>query len=140
MKTSPPINRDPLPESFEQLNALHQLRPIKDDVDYDNAVELIDRLAVMEQPTPDQADYLATLTELVGRYDQEHYAAELPASSPIESLKYLMEQNDMSVSALGKLLGNRSLGSKLLRGERQLSKAHIRTLADHFKVNPSLFL
>jgi antitoxin component HigA of HigAB toxin-antitoxin module len=46
----------------------------------------------------------------------------------------------MTSSALGELLGHRSLGSKLLRGKRQLSKTHIRILADHFKVRADLFL
>ena len=46
----------------------------------------------------------------------------------------------MTASALGGLLGNRSIGSKLLRGERELSKAHIRRLCERFKVSADLFL
>jgi hypothetical protein len=44
------------------------------------------------------------------------------------------------VRSLGALLGNRSLGSKILRGERELSKTHLRILADRFKVEAGLFL
>jgi len=55
-------------------------------------------------------------------------------------LQYLCEQNDMPASALGELLGNRSLGSKVLRGERQLSKEHIRKRCDRFSVSSDLFL
>ena len=52
-----------------------------------------------------------------------------------------MEQSGINGSRLGELLGgNRSLGEKILRGERELSKAYIRTLAAHFKVSPGLFL
>ena len=140
MKTSTSIDGAPLPETFDQLNAMHQLRPLKDDVDYDNTAQLVDRLAVLAKPTQDQADYLATLTELVAKYDEEHYAADVPEASPIDTLKYLMEENEMSASALGELLGNRSLGSKLLRGERQLSKTHICVLAERFRISPALFL
>jgi antitoxin component HigA of HigAB toxin-antitoxin module len=46
----------------------------------------------------------------------------------------------MSAPDLGRLLGNRPLGAAILRGERGLSKTHIRTLADRFKANPGLFL
>ena len=46
----------------------------------------------------------------------------------------------MSVSDLGRLLGQRELGSKLLREERQLSKTIIVKLADHFHVSPAYFL
>ena len=120
---------------------MHQLRPIRDEIDYDNTVEMLDRLAVLDQRTPDQEDYLETLVALVGQYDDEHYTEDLTHLSPLDSLKYLMERHEMNGSQLGDLLGgNRSLGGKVLRGERQLSKAHIRILAERFKVNPSLFL
>ena len=46
----------------------------------------------------------------------------------------------MSESDLGRLPGDRSLGHRLLAGERSLSKAHIRRLADLFAVSPSVFL
>jgi hypothetical protein len=41
----------------------------------------------------------------------------------------------MTDSDLGRLLGDRVLGSKILRGERTLSKDHIRKLRERFKVN-----
>ena len=133
-------SRDPLPETFGELNAMHALRPIRDEVDYDNAVAIVDRLAVLGKPTRDQADYLETLSELVGKYDDEHHATKFGDRDPAEVLRYLLEANDMNASDLGDLLGNRSLGSKILRGERQLSKTHIRALADRFRVSPALFL
>jgi len=37
-------------------------------------------------------------------------------------------------------LGERSLGAAILRGDRQLSKSHMKTLGDYFKVAPGLFL
>jgi len=130
----------PLPETFDGLNAVHQLRPIKDAIDYDNAVELIDRLAVRSDLNEDQSDYLITLSELIARYDSEHYAIDVSGISGLDSLKALLGENDMNASQLGELLGNRALGSKILRGERELSKAHLRILGDRFKVNPSLFM
>lgn len=130
----------PLPDTFAGLNAAHQLRPIKDAIDYDNAVELIDRLAVRSDLNEDQSDYLITLSELIARYDSEHYAINLAGISGLDSLKALLDENDLNASQLGELLGNRALGSKILRGERELSKAHLRILGDRFKVNPSLFM
>jgi antitoxin component HigA of HigAB toxin-antitoxin module len=46
----------------------------------------------------------------------------------------------MTQAELGRLLENRSLASQILNGHRQLSKTHIRKLADHFKVSPAVFL
>lgn len=141
MRTVRTTRRPSLPTTFVALNALHPLRPIRDAVDYDNAAEILDRLAVLDRRTPDQEDYLETLATLVGKYDEEHYAADLSQLAPLASLQYLMEHHGMNSSKLGELLGNnRSLGGKILRGERQLSKSHIRILAERFKVNPALFL
>ncbi len=62
------------------------------------------------------------------------------AADPLTTLKYLMDQNGMRATDLGRLLGNRGLASLILHGRRQLSKAHIRKLSEHFKVSPALFL
>jgi len=131
---------DPLPRTFDALNAMHALRPIKDEVDYDNAVEVVDRLAVCNKLNEDQSDYLVTLSELIARYDSEHYAIDTSSITGLDALKSLLEEHDINASQLGEMLGNRSLGSKILRGERELSKAHLRILGERFKVNPSLFM
>jgi len=58
----------------------------------------------------------------------------------IDLLRYLMDDRGMNASDLGRLLGDRSLGPKLLHGDRGLSKSHIRKLADYFSISPALFL
>ena len=138
--TATAANRGPLPGSWAELAAELPLRPVRNDTDYDNAVELVDRLAVLDERTEDQEDYLETLSGLIERYDDEHFAIKGSTSSPIETLRYLCEQNGMTASTLGELFGNRSLGSKVLRGERQLSKEHIRKLCLRFSVSSDLFL
>jgi antitoxin component HigA of HigAB toxin-antitoxin module len=129
-----------VPKTFNELNDLHALRPIQDEVDLDNAMELLDKLAVLRKPTKDQGDYLETLTTLVEKYEADNDPIETDDLSVVEILKSLMEGRDMSASDLGRVLGSRELGSVILRGERQLSKAHIMKLAKHFSVSPALFL
>lgn len=138
--TATAAGRGPLPETFAELNAELPLRPIRDDIDYDNAIEMINRLAVLDERAKDQQDYLETLTELVGKYEDEHFARDFSHISPLDTLKFLCKQNGMNASVLGELLGNRSLGSKILRGERQISKEHIRKLCERFAVSADLFL
>lgn len=63
-----------------------------------------------------------------------------PGTFP-HSLKHLLEENQMNASDLARLLGvHPSLGSKILKGERSLTVAHLRKLAERFKVSPGLFL
>lgn len=130
----------PLPEEYLDLVRLFPLMRIKDDVDLDNATELMDRLAVLDDPTSDQAEYLDVLTMLVEQYEREHHNIDTSGMGPLEVLRYLIEQSDMTASDLGRLLDQRQLGSAILRGERGLSKTHISKLADHFNVDARLFL
>ncbi len=133
-------SRTKLPSTFDGLMARHPLRPIHDDVDHDNATEIIDALATLPKRSRDKEDFLESLTTLAEAYEDENEDKYRRRASPIETLRVLMEANDMTASDLGHLLGNRSLGAAILRGDRELSKAHIRTLSDRFKVNASLFL
>jgi len=132
-----PFNK--MPKSFGGLCRLLPPRPIHDETDYDNAIEMLDSLVGFEL-NKDQLDYVVVMTTLVGAYEDVHHAIDTSNISGLDSLKYLLVQNSMTASDLGMLLGNRSLGSKILRGERELSKAHLRILADRFKVDAGLFL
>lgn len=114
-------------------------RAIQDEVHYDNTIEMLDRLTSLPRMTKGQEQYLETLSVLVQAYENEHHA--IPDSqSPIRVLKHLLDSNGMNASQLGRLLGNRSLGSKVLQGDRELSKTHMRILAQRFKVSPAVFM
>lgn len=129
-----------LPETFQELNQQRPLRPIQDRMDFENAQELSDRLAVLDQRTKDQEDYLETLSTLMEKYEEEHSPIETKKLDPIETLRYLMEEQEMSASELGRVLGNRQLGAAVLRGDRTLSKANILRLSEHFRVGAGVFL
>lgn len=127
-----------LPDSYEALCRMHMPRMIHDDVDYDNTVEIVNRLAVLDHRTKEQNDYLETLTVLIEVYDKAN--VHIPESRPLDALKYLVKSHRMNASDLGRLLGNRPLGSAILRGERQISKENALKLAKRFKVNVGLFI
>ncbi len=134
-------NRRPAP-SYMALIGHFPLRPVRSERDYDAAVAVLDTLAVRPEGSLDagEQDYLDTLTMLVEAYDREHDDLEAEDRDPLTMLKYLMQESGMAQADLGRLLGNRALASLILNGHRQLSKSHIRRLADHFKVSPALFL
>ena len=129
-----------LPTHFAELVRLFPPQAIHDDIGYTNTQEMIDRLTSLPKLTSDQAEYLETLTILFEAYEKEHERIRTSHLTPLDVLDFLLESNGMTGSDLGRLLGNRELGPKLLNGSRQLSKAHIRRLADRFKVDAGLFL
>jgi HTH-type transcriptional regulator/antitoxin HigA len=128
-----------LPKTYGALVAMLPPRPLHDDVDLANASEMIDRLAGFDL-NADQEDYLEALSTFVEAYEAERFPIDDSRISPLDALKTLLGEHGMNASDLGRLLGNRTLGAAILAGRRNLSKAHIKKLAEHFKVEPGLFL
>jgi HTH-type transcriptional regulator/antitoxin HigA len=125
-----------LPKNYSVLCKRYVPRPLHDLADYAAALQAIEPLIGFEDKiNADQADYLEAVSSFVEAYDRAR--VKWPKSSPLATLKFLLEQHNMSAADLSRLLGSdRSLGSKLLRGERQLTVNHIRTLAHRFNVEP----
>lgn len=121
---------------------LPDLRPIRGDRELEQATQVsfsLSQAAETRRLTRDESDYLEVLIMLIEKYEEARYPIrKLP--TPRARLQALVDASGMRASDLGRLLGNRALGNKLLRGERELSKAHIRRLAEHFKVEPGFFL
>ncbi len=129
-----------LPETWLDLQVkLCGLRPIHTEKEHERAVAAAGLLAAAEQLNKDQQDYLVSLSLVIEAYEREHFRLETDEVGPVEIIESLLEDNDMSASDLGRLLGDRSLGTRILKGQRQLSKTHIRILCEHFKVSPEIF-
>jgi len=127
-----------MPLNYPALVAMFPPRPIHDSVDYANTLEIVMAMAG-HKLSPDQDDYLEILSEMILHYDREH---EQPRKrgTPHQRLQYLVKEAGLSASDLGRLLGNRGMGSVFLTGKRGLSKANILKLAEHFKVRADYFL
>jgi len=139
MKTAAAMDFQKMPQDYQGLMLLFMPRAIHDQIDYENTVEVIDALAGHEL-SDDQELYLDTLSTLLEAYENEHHAIQTRGLSPLEALKFLMQEHGMIAADLGKLLGERTLGSKILRGERKIGLKYAKTLAKKFAVDVSLFI
>jgi len=129
-----------IPKTYRELCAAYLPRPIHDDAQDEEATAMMNALAVFNRLNAEQRDYLDVLTEFVDEYDKSK-DIRLPKISGLDALKHLLEENRMNAADLSRLLGtSRNLGAMILRGERQLTLAHVRTLAKRFCVSADLFL
>jgi HTH-type transcriptional regulator/antitoxin HigA len=128
-----------MPTTYQGLVMMFMPKAIHDEIDYENTVEVIDAL-VGHALSDEQELFLDTLSTLVEVYENEHHAIKTSGLSPVEALKFLMEENGMSATDVGKLLGERTLGSKILRGERKIGVKYAKSLAERFGVDVSLFI
>ena len=65
-----------------------KLKLIKNDKQLNEALERINQLWDAKSNTPER-DELEVLSLLIEKYEEEHYP--IPASDPIEAIKFLME-------------------------------------------------
>jgi HTH-type transcriptional regulator / antitoxin HigA len=91
-----------------------------------------DKLSVEEQRL------LALLSRLIEDYEDRTFPA--PSSPPQQTLRFLMEQNDLRQADLIKVFGSRGRVSEVVNGKRTISKAQAKALGDFFKVSPDLFI
>jgi len=139
-KIASPVSFAEMPKDYAALCLRYVPRPLHDAADYAAAGQAIEPLVGFEERlNADQADYLEAVSSFIEAHDRVR--VKWPKGSPAETLKFLLEQHDMSAADLARVLGSdRSLGPKLLRGERRLTVDHIRILAWHFQVDPGVLI
>jgi HTH-type transcriptional regulator / antitoxin HigA len=101
------------------------IRPIKTEQDYNDALE---RVSVLMNAEPGSADdeELDVLATLVSAYEDEHFPIEAP--DPVEAIRFRMEQKGIERKDLEPYLGSRSKVSEVLSGKRNLTMKQVKRL------------
>ncbi len=103
------------------------VKPIKNKKQYEDALTHVYELMQKNlKPESKESDELEVLSILIKEYELEHYP--MPKPSPLEAIKFRIEQMGMSEVELSQILGARSRKSEILTGKRKLSLAMIRKL------------
>ena len=101
------------------------IRPVRSEQEYNAALEQIEKLWGAAPGTP-EGDELDVLLTLVKVYEEENHP--VPPPSPVEAIKFVMEQRGMKQADLVPYLGSRSRVSEILNGKRSLTLSMIRAL------------
>jgi len=109
------------------------IKPIKTDDDYENALARIDTLMELN-PTDGstESDELELLVILVEKYEEKHWYIEEP--DPIEAIKFRMEQLGLKQKDLVPYIGSKSKVSEVLNKKVDLSLSMIRNLYEGLKL------
>jgi HTH-type transcriptional regulator/antitoxin HigA len=128
-----------LARHFSALQKHVPLRPVRNDADYRAAVTSLNGL--LDAGAGDEnhplADLAATLGELIGDYDDAHFAAKPVAA--VDMLRHLMEAHGLKQGDLPEI-GSQGVVSEVLRGRRELNLRQIRGLARRFSVPAAVFI
>ena len=110
--------------------------------DYHAALALVEEL-LLENP---HSPLLEILCDRIAAYENSLPEVknlrtemdEIPYGVAI--LRTLMDQHNLSMSDFAEEIGGKSMVSRVLRGERQLTLSHIRKLAKRFNIPPAVFI
>jgi antitoxin component HigA of HigAB toxin-antitoxin module len=118
------------------------LVPIRNARHLKEAHSIIDELTRIPENklTQGQSEYLEVLGDLTLKFEMPEMANEVQGITGLDLMKHLLEANAMSASDLGRVLGQRELGSKILREDRQISKMQAKALGVHFGLPGEMFL
>jgi HTH-type transcriptional regulator/antitoxin HigA len=77
------------------------------------------------------------LTVLIEDFEEKTYA--LKPARPAETLRELMQANELKQKDMVEIFGTPSIVSEVLREKRRLTIEHIRRLSHRFHVSPEVF-
>ena len=112
---------------------------IKSETEYKEALLELKRLIDKDPPVSSpEADQLELLSLFISNYEKEKFPIELP--TPIEAIKFRMEQQGLSRKDLIPYIGSRPKVSEVLSGKRTLSLKMIRALNEHLGIPAKVLL
>ena len=101
------------------------IKPIHTTADHEAALARLDVIFDSAPGTP-EGDEAEVLALLIQHYEEKHFPVGLP--SPLEAIRFRMEQQGLKPKDLVPYLGSPSRVSEVLAGRRRLSLAMIRKL------------
>lgn len=106
---------------------MNDIKVIKTEQDYQEALKYIEVLMATD-PDPESAEgeKLAILSTLVADYESREFPTIFP--SPVEAIKFRMEQADLKPTDLEQYIGSKGRVSEILSGKRQLTLEMVRAL------------
>lgn len=118
-------------------NKIMNVKPIKSDKDYRNALERLEVIfdAPIETKEGDEAEILSLVIE---NYENERYPIEAP--DPIEAIKIRMEELNMRQKDLVGIIGGKSRVSEVLNRKKRLTVDMIRELERILQISASVLV
>jgi len=110
---------------------------LKTEKDYNDATNRLMEIFHAEQGTT-EGDEMELLMVLVKDYDDKYYV--LPQLSPLDAIKYKMEERGIKAKDLEPIIGSKGHVSSILSGRRELTLKIAQKLKDYFQLPAEIFL
>ena len=111
-----------------------EIKRIENEKQYDRALERLDQIIDSEE----HRDELYLLSLVIGEYEDREYPIE--DVSPIEMIKFKMDQMGWKAKDFGSMIGSKSYASDILNGKKKLSLSIIRKVEKMMHIPASLLI
>ncbi|MFB6274660.1 MAG: type II toxin-antitoxin system HigA family antitoxin [Halothece sp.] len=113
---------------------------IETEEQYNKALSITENLFFKENRTQYEEQILDVWTVLIEMYENQVFSPG-EASTPVSSLKFLMESQGITQADLvRKGVGSSGVVSEIINGKREISKQQIKKLAEIFHVSSDVFI
>jgi HTH-type transcriptional regulator/antitoxin HigA len=123
--------------STSERSTLSEIKPIRREEDYEEALTEVERLWGARSGTP-EGDRLDVLATLIDAYESAHHPIDPP--DPIEAIKFRMEQQGLTRKDLEGILGSRTRIAEVLNRRRGLSINMIRRLHNKLGISAEVLI
>jgi HTH-type transcriptional regulator / antitoxin HigA len=124
---------------YMDLIARLPLCPLRSDRDLERASKIANSLALRDDLTRGETDYLDVLTDLIEKYEYIHYHVQ--DVSGVELLRFLLNERGKPQAEVARELGmSPSTISEILSGKRDFGRKYIEAFSRYFRVSPATFL
>ena len=113
------------------------LKPIRSETDYDEALTEIENLWGAKAGTP-EGDRLDILATLIDAYEAKTYPMDPP--DPVEAIRFRMEQQGLTRKDLEPMIGPRNRVADVLNRKRSLSIDMIRQLHSRLGISAEVLI
>ena len=122
---------------FLICTTMNTIKLIKTPEQYQEALNHLETIFDAKPNTPEWEE-LELLWLLIENYEKKQVFIDTP--DPIEAIKFRMEQMNISISDLGKILWYKSRASEILHHKRKLTISMIRNLSKKLNISPSILI
>lgn len=113
---------------------------IKNEEQYDIMMEKYKNLFRNKNRTEREEEEFEILGLLIDKWENDNYSLEFEQSDPIDLIKFMMDQNNLTPSDMIQYIGSQSKVSEVLNRRRPLSINMIRNLSKGLNIPAQLLI
>lgn len=128
-------------KKYAELLTQNLPRVIKNERDHKRVMADVQTFMIRgDSLSPEEDALLDLMIVLAENYETKKFGDVTKSVKPLDMLQHLMDANYHTAKDLWEIIGDKGTVSKILSGQRAISKNIAKRLASFYHVSPSLFI